>query len=52
MCIRDSDPVVRSAWTPDAPISREQAEAFDRDGYLLLENLFDDDEVTLSLIHI
>ncbi len=30
------DPVVRSAWTPDAPISREQAEGFDRDGYLLL----------------
>lgn len=40
------DPVVRSAWTPGAPISREQAEAFDRDGYLLLENLFDDEEVT------
>ena len=39
------DPVVHGDWTEDAPISREQADAFDRDGYLVLENLFSDEEV-------
>ncbi|NML91156.1 MULTISPECIES: ectoine hydroxylase [unclassified Sphingobium] len=39
------DPVVHGDWTEDAPISREQADAFDRDGYLVLEELFSDEEM-------
>lgn len=39
------DPVVHSQWTPDAPVTRAQAEQFDRDGYLVLEDLFSDEEV-------
>jgi len=33
------DPVVHSDWSEDAPISRAQAKRFDRDGYLVLEDL-------------
>jgi len=39
------DPVVHSDWSEDAPISRAQAEQFDRDGYLVLEDIFSDAEV-------
>jgi len=39
------DPVVHSEWTADAPLSRAQAEQFDRAGYLVLDNLFSDEEV-------
>lgn len=39
------DPVVHSRWCEDAPISRSQAAQFDRDGYLVLEDLFSDEEV-------
>lgn len=40
------DPVVHSSWHTDAPLTRAQTEAFDRDGYLVLENLFTPEEVT------
>lgn len=39
------DPVVHSQWTENAPLSRAQAEQFERDGYLVLENVFTQDEV-------
>ncbi len=39
------DPVVHREWNEDAPVSREQAAAFDRDGYLVLENIFSDEEI-------
>ncbi|MGE4321849.1 MAG: ectoine hydroxylase [Sphingobium sp.] len=39
------DPVVHSDWTRGAPLSREQAASFDRDGFLVLEDLFSDEEV-------
>ncbi len=39
------DPVVHGAWNEQAPITREQAAQFDRDGYLVLEELFSDEEV-------
>ena len=39
------DPVVHSEWTNDAPISARQAAAFDRDGYIVLEDIFSADEV-------
>ena len=40
-----TDPVVHGDWNDDAPISREQAERFDRDGYLVLEDIFSNEEV-------
>ena len=40
------DPVVHGAWTPSAPLSQAQAEGFDRDGYLVLEDIFSAEEVT------
>jgi ectoine hydroxylase len=40
------DPVLYSRWTDKAPISAEQAQQFDRDGYLVLENLFSDEEIS------
>lgn len=40
------DLVVHGEWAEGAPISIEQAAQFDRDGYLVLENLFSDEEVT------
>ena len=39
------DRVVHGEWNADAPISAEQAEQFDRDGYIVLENLFTDEEI-------
>ncbi|WP_323810697.1 ectoine hydroxylase [Sphingobium baderi] len=39
------DPVVHSDWNADAPISMEQAAQFDRDGYLVMDNLFSDEEI-------
>jgi ectoine hydroxylase len=39
------DLVVYSSWTPSAPLSREQTEQFDRDGYLVLEDVFSRAEV-------
>ncbi|MBU0557170.1 MAG: ectoine hydroxylase [Alphaproteobacteria bacterium] len=40
------DPVVHGTWTDDAPVSREQADHFERNGYLVLEDIFSDDEIT------
>lgn len=39
------DPVVHSDWQEDAPIGKEQAAQFDREGFLVLENLFSEGEV-------
>ena len=39
------DPVVHGEWQPGGPLSREQAEQFERNGYLVLEGLFDAAEV-------
>ncbi|ALC13367.1 ectoine hydroxylase [Sphingopyxis sp. 113P3] len=39
------DPVVHNQWTEDAPISAAQAEQFDRDGYILLQHIFSEEEV-------
>lgn len=39
------DPVIHSSWTPNAPLTREQANSFERDGFLVLENLFDGNEI-------
>ena len=39
------DPVVHGNWSEDAPLSAGQAAQFDRDGYLVLEDMFSDEEV-------
>lgn len=39
------DPVVYSPWHEAAPLTRDQAEQFDAQGYLVLENLFTPEEV-------
>ncbi|MDZ4366842.1 MAG: ectoine hydroxylase, partial [Afipia sp.] len=39
------DPVVHNEWSDEAPIGVELAAQFDRDGYIVLEDLFSDDEV-------
>ncbi|MGV8995824.1 MAG: ectoine hydroxylase [Parvibaculaceae bacterium] len=41
------DPTLHRSWDSDAPVSREQAAHFEEQGYLVLENLFSDDEVKL-----
>ncbi|MDN2565431.1 ectoine hydroxylase [Aquibium sp. A9E412] len=40
-----ADKVVWSQWRPDAPLTAQQADAFDRDGFLVLKDLFSPDEV-------
>lgn len=40
------DPVVHGQWTEAAPITLEQTEHFAREGYLVLEDVFDAEEVT------
>lgn len=39
------DAVVHGQWTGSAPISELQAAQFERDGYIILEDLFSDEEV-------
>lgn len=39
------DEVVHGQWSPKAPLSQEQVSAFDRDGFLVLHDLFDAREV-------
>lgn len=39
------DPVVHRDWSNDAPISARQAAQFDRDGYMILEDIFSSEEV-------
>ena len=41
------DPVVHGRWHPGAPVSEEQADAFERNGFLLLDDVLDMDEVAL-----
>lgn len=39
------DPVVWGQWTPEAPLSRAQTESFEKNGFLVLENVFLPDEI-------
>ncbi|HMP61949.1 MAG TPA: ectoine hydroxylase [Phenylobacterium sp.] len=39
------DPVVHSPWHSESPLSQDQHEAFDRDGFLVLQNVFEADEI-------
>lgn len=40
-----SEPVARRAWQPGAPLSAEQIAQFDRDGFLVLEDVFSEVEM-------
>lgn len=39
------DKTVWSQWCPDAPLTAQQTEHFDRDGFIVLRDLFSDEEV-------
>ncbi|MDE8654688.1 ectoine hydroxylase [Novosphingobium album (ex Liu et al. 2023)] len=39
------DPVVHGDWTPGAPLSRDQTERFERDGFVVLHDLFTAQEI-------
>ncbi len=41
------DPVVHARWHPDAPVSKEQAEAFERDGFFVVDQALAAEEVSL-----
>ena len=43
------DPVVYSEWSPGAPLTRDQVNAYERNGFLALEGLLRADEVELLL---
>ncbi|WP_173932004.1 ectoine hydroxylase [Chelativorans sp. Marseille-P2723] len=39
------DKTVWSQWRPDAPLTAQQADQFDRDGFIVLKDLFTEEEV-------
>lgn len=39
------DPVAHMPWRLDCPLSREQHDGFERNGYLVIEGLFEPDEI-------
>ena len=39
------DDVVHGSWTPDAPLSKEDTQSFEQDGFLVLRDIFDAGEV-------
>ena len=39
------DPVVHSSWREDSPLTQEQAQQFDTQGYLVLDDLFSAEEI-------
>jgi ectoine hydroxylase len=39
------DATVYSTWSPEAPLSKEQVEHYERHGYLVLEDVFDEAEL-------
>jgi ectoine hydroxylase len=41
------DPVIHTPWTFDAPLSQAQCDSYEQDGFLVLEGLFEADEVQL-----
>ncbi len=39
------DPVVYSTWSVDSPLTREQTQSYERDGFLVLKNVFTPNEI-------
>jgi len=44
--LKRQDRVVHSEWTPDAPLTQEQSDFYERNGYLFLEGFFDRGELS------
>ena len=44
--LKRQDPVVHSEWTPDAALTQEQSDFYERNGYLFLEGFFDREELS------
>ena len=42
-----AEPVARRAWKPGAPLTASQIDQFDRYGFLVMQNLFSEDEMKL-----
>ncbi|MBP1849418.1 ectoine hydroxylase [Rhizobium halophytocola] len=40
------DPTVWGKWTPEAPLTEAQTKAFEQNGYLILNDVFSDEEVS------
>lgn len=40
-----TEPVVRAPWSPSAPMTRQQQETFERDGFAVFAGLFEPDEI-------
>ncbi|WP_281890361.1 ectoine hydroxylase [Paenibacillus sp. YYML68] len=43
--IERKDPVVYSTWTPDSPLTKEHSDFYEKNGYLFLEDFFNEAEV-------
>lgn len=41
------DPVVYSEWTPQSPLTKEQSDFYEKNGYLFLENFFNESELSV-----
>ncbi|WNQ11876.1 ectoine hydroxylase [Paenibacillus aurantius] len=41
------DPVVHSEWSPASPLTREQSDFYEKNGYLFLENFFQEEELAM-----
>lgn len=48
--IKRREPVAYRPWDNSSPLTREQIASYDRDGFLVLESVFDENEVT-ALTH-
>jgi ectoine hydroxylase len=44
--LQRKDPVFWGKWSPEAPLTRAETESFDKNGYLVLKNVFSLGEVT------
>ncbi|MCV4235689.1 ectoine hydroxylase [Virgibacillus sp. LDC1] len=44
--LKRQDPVVHSEWSPDAALTQEQSDFYERNGYLFLENFFHGEELS------
>lgn len=41
------DPVVYSEWTPESPLTKEQSDFYEQNGYIFLENFFNETELSI-----
>ncbi|WP_020616104.1 ectoine hydroxylase [Paenibacillus daejeonensis] len=39
------DPVVYSEWSPNSPLTKEQSDFYEQNGYLLLDSFFNEEEI-------